>query len=273
MSDKTTLKQENTIEYPVVSALRRASAGVLDYIFVSILAFLLSLLVFINSNFKISDIFVNNDELAPEPWRLFLMAIIAFFVYCTYYIIIPLFCKSYTLFRWAFSIRMISLVKQNDKKKLFIALIKHSLLTWLIFIIINLLAMGFCFVFADASFKSIEAMNEIELKKYYHQIKDLKAYVQSILSLKINDNFTNTTTMAILSILVKSLYSIMGLVSCIIVIHMFMNSKKRALHDQVAKVVLLWMHYEKPKQTPKHKTKREVEIQKINNLIQELDKI
>ena len=75
MSDKTTLKQENTIEYPVVSALRRAGAGVLDYIFVSILAFLLSLLVFINSNFKISDVFVNNDELAPEPWRLFLSLI------------------------------------------------------------------------------------------------------------------------------------------------------------------------------------------------------
>ncbi len=67
MSDKSTLKQENTIEYPVVGALRRASASVLDYIFISIIAFLLSLLVFINSNFKISDIFVNNDELAPEP--------------------------------------------------------------------------------------------------------------------------------------------------------------------------------------------------------------
>lgn len=51
-------------------------------------------------------------------------------------------------------------------------------------------------------------------------------------------NVTNTT-IEILAVLTKSLFSIAGLVSAILFIHLCMNSKKRTLHDQLAKVVVL----------------------------------
>lgn len=258
---QTQIKQkENKDEYLPVRSLKRSGAAILDFIFISILAIAFSFLVFINSKFTLADVFknANSPEMLNkglEAWRIFLMTLISLIIYFLYFIVIPTFWDSHTIFRKLLKIKIISLKEQNNKKILFISLIKHSLFTWFSFMMVNILATVCCFAFD-------------------HNKELLKVYIRGVMSTNSESNISDTTVQ-VLSILMRSLYSILGLVSCIIVLHMFMNSQKRALHDILANVVVLDLSEELNKKTvvKKAEINAKLPISKADDILKEIDKI
>ncbi|WP_208895143.1 RDD family protein [Ureaplasma diversum] len=249
-------EEEEEEEYEPARALKRFGVAFCDFLFVSLICFCIVFLFFINSAFSIKDLFSKldpNNIKTPEPWRIFMITVSSFIIYNLYFWIIPLFNKGRTLFKMIFKLRVISTIKQNCTKTLALALFKHNLLTWFIFMLISLLITSFTFIFKDNP-------------KLYLE------FVQSSISLSSSKN-TSSTLVEILSVLTKSLYSITGLISSVVLIHMFMNSKKTALHDQIAKVVVLDLTKEP---TYKKPTNPDNPLKKHNNLKQfatELDKI
>lgn len=249
-------KQQEEQEYEPARAIKRFGVAFCDFLFISIICFFLVFLFFINSTFSIKDLFSKIDLeniKTPDPWRVFGITICSFIIYNLYFWIIPIFNKGRTLFKMVFKLRIISTIKQNCTKTLVLALFKHNLLTWFIFMCISLLVTSFTFIFIN------------DPKQYLE-------FVQSAISLSTSKN-SSSTLIEVLSVLSKSLYSITGLISSIVLIHMFMNSRKTALHDQVAKLVVLDLSI---KPTYKKPTKPDNPLKKHNNLkkfVEEIDKI
>ncbi|MCV3753915.1 RDD family protein [Ureaplasma zalophigenitalium] len=252
-------------EYPLAKRKQRFKAATLDFLLVFVLSIVCSFLVFINSEFKIKDLFVSQSNTtldnvmskpALEPWRVFVMATIAFFIYFIYFIFIPTFNKSATLFRKVFKIHTISLYKQNHRGVMFSALLRQSLIIWFLFMIIAMLVAAFCFAY--------------DINDKYQRFQYL-LFIRGAMSLQIpNEADTNTEIMAYLS---KSLFSIVGLLSIIALVTMVLKKVERPFQDHIANVAVLSIKDEEvPISKPKRPLTKPV-IDHYNNVLSEIDKI
>ncbi|MCV3743649.1 RDD family protein [Ureaplasma sp. ES3154-GEN] len=253
-------------EYSLVKKGQRMKAAATDFIFVFLLAIGLSFLVFIKSEFAFRDLFVSQKDTTLEnvlqkpvfePWRVFVMALISFVVYFTYFIIIPTFNHSATLFRRVFKIHIISLVKQNDKRILCLSLIKQSLLVWFLFSLVSLLVVSFGFAF--------------DINDKYQRFQ----YIQFIRgAIAINTPDDADTTAQVLAYLSKSLFSIIGLLSIIALISLFLKRFQRPLQDQMANVAVLDLrNVQIIKDKPQNQPHSKPVTDHYNEVLKELDQI
>ncbi|MCV3728373.1 RDD family protein [Ureaplasma miroungigenitalium] len=252
-------------EYPLAKKKQRFKAATLDFLLVFVLSIACSFLVFINAEFKIKDLFVSQSNTtldnvmskpALEPWRVFVMALIAFVIYFVYFLVIPTFNNSATLFRKIFKLHTISLHRQNHRGVLFLALLRQSLIVWFLFMIIAILVAAFCFAY--------------NIHDQYQRFQYL-LFIRGAMSLQIpNEADTNTEIMAYLS---KSLFSIVGLLSIIALITMLLKKVERPFQDHVGNVAVLDIKQEETEiSKPKRPFTKPV-IDHYNNVLSEIDKI
>ncbi|WP_031489011.1 RDD family protein [Ureaplasma canigenitalium] len=253
--EKDELKEKDDDGFPVITTGRRIAVSFLDFSFISILSILFSLFFFINSEFTLADLFKNEPNKAMEPIRIFGITLLSFVIYWIYFYFIPLFTNSRTLFRYLLKVQIISLKEQNNRKILALGLFKHNFFTWFTFIFVSVLCSTFTFAFTEPN--------------------DLKDYVISVMSLKSVADHPNDLV-NVFSILTKSLYSIAGIISSIIFVHLFFNKNKRSIPDLFSHMVTLYLVREnKPKndENDADKYKKLFKSNNFDHLINEIDKI
>ncbi|MDE5599370.1 MAG: RDD family protein [Ureaplasma sp.] len=210
------MEKQEYKEYNYSSVWKRFIARILDFLFISIFTISFSLLFFINSDFKISDIFkANNDNLAVfEGWRVFCITLCTFIINFFYFCIIPLLTKGLTLFKYVFKIRVWTLERIHS---LFFKIFKRELLIWMLF-----------YSFSIVSGIIIWASN------------DTNKMIQAILSI---DNDVNNSFFA-WGIFIKIMYAICGIINLVLIVYMLFNNHKLSLQDIISSTFVY--DYKKP---------------------------
>lgn len=184
-------------KYGLASAIRRIITRLLDYLIISIISigvFLgLTIWIVLNKN--------NNYNNTLFSGMFFLGIFLSFCIFFIYFIIIPWRWKGYTIFKKIFKIKTHDLI---NHKKFFYHLIKKETMLWIIIFII-LFIFGIVLFFKN---NPLQILNDLILFQF-----------------STNDN------KEILLPIFQFLFILSFIPNIIILIHMSVNSKKRAIHD------------------------------------------
>ncbi len=188
--------KNNKNKYELASATKRIIARSLDMFFLV----LISIGIFCALTLSI---IINNHDKYNQPLfvgMLLLSFLISFIIFFIYFIVIPYFFKGYTLFKKIFKIKTHNTF-QN--KSFFINLIKKELFLWMFLFLVNIIFVIILFFYKDP----LSIINKLFLFDF-----------------KFNKNQIFIPIFQFLNIL-------FFLPITIIVIHLAINSKKKALHD------------------------------------------
>lgn len=199
------MNDKNYTEYHYSSVWKRFIARILDFLFISIFSISFSLLFFINSEFKITDIFKNDENLAMfEGWRVFCITLSTFILNFIYFCVIPTLTKGFSLFKYVFKMRLWSL---NKSSSFFFKVFKREVLIWMLFYFFTIVAGVIIWISNDTN-KMIQAILAIEN--------------------------TNNNELFAWGIFIKIMYALCGMISLVLIVYMLFHNHKLALQDIIS---------------------------------------
>ncbi|QMT98836.1 RDD family protein [Mycoplasma tullyi] len=192
------------VKYQVASATKRIFAGLFDLVFISLIS--------VGFNYLINFLFQKYWMNYSIALYILLVGVISFLFYGGYFILVPWLTKGKTLFRLAFKLQLVERTTLNKYlKHLFI----HNSLIYLFFVSI-LIIMGL----------SLFAFNDSEQRE--------------IVSLFTKNDILKEPTKYIIFIsFYRGIYSIYAIILFVIFIFVAVNSKRLALHDRMANLVMI----------------------------------
>lgn len=205
-------KKNEKTKYELAGPFKRTIVRLIDFIFISIIGLLFSLLYFINSQFQINDIFKPITPETPilEGWRILLITITIFIFTFLYFIVLPYYWSGYTVFKFIFKIRIFT---KNEKKSFLWLLFRHDFLIWFLLMIFNI-----GFGIACAAVK-----NPFELIKFLFNF-----------NIDLSDKSITSNIYFALGVFFKTMYAFTSIIPAILVGYMFFHQKKKSFHDIIS---------------------------------------
>lgn len=206
------LNKDDTKKYELAGPFKRVFVRLLDFLFISIIGLLFSLLFFINSKFTIKDMFLPITNTTPvlDGWRIFMITITVFIFTFLYFNILPYYWKGYTIFKFLFKIRIFT---KNQTKSFFWLLFKHEFLIWFLIMIFNV---GF-------GLACVIVQNPFELIKYLFNF-----------NIDLSDKSVTTSVYFALGVFFKTMYAFTSIIPAILVGYMFFHQRKKGFHDIIS---------------------------------------
>ncbi|MDC4163661.1 RDD family protein [Mycoplasma bradburyae] len=217
-------------QYYLASATKRIFAALFDLIFISGISFGINYLI----NFLFDQYWTNY----PIGLFVILVGITTFIFFSLYFILIPRLTKGKTLFRLVFKIQ---LIERNEIKKYVIHLFLHNILIYL-FLVVIMIVMG-ASLFSFTNNQQKEIINLFLKKNILDQPVNIIIFVSFF----------------------KGLYSVYAILLLVILISVIMRSRKLALHDRVANLVMIDLStkidlYKQEEKKPKQSDKIEINL-------------
>lgn len=227
--NNTNNQKKHLLTGPWIRLFARAA----DFIFISIFSFCLSLMVFINSEFTVSDLFKEFIDTTPpylESWRLLLMIIILFVCIFFYFCLIPYLTKGYTLFKYVFKIRLWT--KMNHKN-FFWLIFKHEFLIWFFMLFFMLMFGIFCISVPDPIIKNERWSPAIMLSKFLFSFDRVIFNNQTPEWVKLYFGLATFT---------KTMLACSGMIPAVLFMYMLFHKNKKAPQDIVSETFVYYLN-------------------------------
>lgn len=206
------IKEKIISRFNLAKAYQRFFARLLDFILLGFIIIGLFFAIFTTSKI--------------QGWQVFLISILLFLCLFIYFVIIPLFCNGYTLFKKIFKIKTHSILLKTigqskikiftnfDAKFLFF-LFKKELLIWIIWSLVFVIFGIICISFGDGAHNFI--------------MEFVKAKASS------------TSATQVYSGVFITIFSILFVLDAFLLINLFINSGKRCFNDNISNTIVIKM--------------------------------
>lgn len=234
--------QDKKIRYFLATASSRFFARAIDYLILVVALFLLFVIVFGVGN--TTWMFWTEDFLTNSPsWKYFLFALISFGLLFLYFICLPIWWNGKTVGLWTFKLMI---VNTHITNKFIWGLIKRECLIWGLFSLLSIVLGSVLFAYGTNAYDLIKSMMNLKKTSGDYQI---------------------------IATVFDAFYFISGIIVFILLIVMFVKSKRRCIQDFISDTVTIRLNgfSDKSNDVINAKTKTSTKNYKLPGEVESID--